>query len=80
MMHELAVPTPIHFKTLADSCQGYEPGKEFEDFIRFQQSTARCAVRTFYEFQPYRNVRYVTRSLACSLMHVLKLRSTIYTI
>jgi hypothetical protein len=51
MMHELAVPTPIHFKTLADSCQGYEPGKEFEDFVRFQQSTARCAARPFYEFQ-----------------------------
>ena len=59
MMHELAVPTPIHFKTLADSCQGYEPGKEFEYFVRFQQSTARCAVPQIFEFQHYGNVRYV---------------------
>ena len=59
MMHELAVPTPIHFKTLADSCQGYEPGKEFEGFVRFQQSTARCAVRRFYEFQQYGSLRCV---------------------
>lgn len=59
MMHELAVPTPIHFKTLADSCQGYEPGKEFEGFVRFQQSTARCAVRRIYEFQQYGSLRCV---------------------
>ncbi|XP_028403543.1 rho GTPase-activating protein 45-like isoform X2 [Dendronephthya gigantea] len=55
MMHELAVPTPIHFKTLANSCQGYEPGKEFEDFVRFQQSTARSSVRPIYELLPCPN-------------------------
>ena len=68
MMHELALPTHSHFKTLADSCDGYEPGKEFEDFIRFQQSTARCAVRAIYEFQPYGN-RFVI--LRPSYMHAL---------
>ena len=54
-MNVLAVPTPIHFKTLADSCQGYEPGKEFEDFVRFQQPNAHSAVRINYEFEPYIN-------------------------
>lgn len=67
MMHELAVPTPTHFKTLADSCQGYEPGKQFEDFVRCQQSTARPAVTPFFEFQPYGG--YVClRNFVCFLL------------
>lgn len=57
MMHELAVPVPIHYKTLAESCQGYDPGKAFENFVRFHQSAAIYAVNKSFEFRPYGNGR-----------------------
>ncbi|KAK2550182.1 Rho GTPase-activating protein 29 [Acropora cervicornis] len=53
MMNTLASPSPVHFQTLAESSRNYEPGNQFSEFVRRQQTNAPQAMCPVYHFEPY---------------------------
>lgn len=53
MMNTLASPSPVRFQTLAESSRNYEPGNQFSEFVRRQQTNAPQAMCPVYHFEPY---------------------------
>ncbi|XP_064626065.1 rho GTPase-activating protein 45-like isoform X2 [Lineus longissimus] len=53
LQHTVTSPIPVQFQTLGESCQVYEPGAQFAEYVRRQQSSGMRENAEPFIFEPY---------------------------